>query len=84
LKVSAASPRHKVEEHEVVIDDFIRNFLSKYKMGKTLSIFQQEWYELHKKGVFMDNHLGMITDIQNKNSKLENRITKMRTELSGA
>lgn len=58
MQTSMASPRHKAEEHDVVIDDFIRNFLSKFKMGKTLSIFQQEWYELHKKGVFMDNHLG--------------------------
>lgn len=39
MQTSIASPRHKHEEHDVVIDDFIRNFLSKFKMGKTLSIF---------------------------------------------
>ena len=33
-------------ERDVVIDDFIRNFLTKVKMTKTMNIFQQEWYEL--------------------------------------
>lgn len=31
---------------DVVIDDFIRNFMQKFKMSKTLNIFQQEWHEL--------------------------------------
>lgn len=42
-----------VEEHlpktiqrDVVIDDFIRNFLQRFDMGKTLNVFQQEWHEL--------------------------------------
>ena len=33
-------------ERPVVIDDFIRNFLTKGKMNKTMNIFQQEWFEL--------------------------------------
>ena len=33
-------------ERDVVIDDFIRNFLVKGKMTKTMNVFQQEWYEL--------------------------------------
>jgi len=39
-------------ERDVVIDDFIRNFLVKGKMTKTMNVFQQEWYELQKKGTF--------------------------------
>lgn len=27
-------------------DDFIRNFLIRYKLNKTLDAFQQEWYEM--------------------------------------
>ena len=41
---SAIFPRTIVRD--VVIDDFIRNFLTKVKMTKTMNIFQQEWYEL--------------------------------------
>ena len=34
-----AEPKPKVVERDVVIDDFIRNFLQKFKMSKTLNIF---------------------------------------------
>ena len=40
----AQSPR--TVEREVVIDDFIRNFLTKMKLQKTMNIFQNEWFEL--------------------------------------
>ena len=46
-QVSAASV-----ERPVVVDDFIRNFLTKCSMSKTMNIFQQEWFELQKKGTF--------------------------------
>ena len=36
----------KTLSRDVVIDDFIRNFMLKFKMSKTLNIFQQEWHEL--------------------------------------
>ena len=39
-------------ERPVVVDDFIRNFLTKCNMNKTMNIFQQEWFELQKKGTF--------------------------------
>jgi len=67
-----------------VIDDFIRNFLSKFKMGKTLNIFEQEWHDLSKKGTFHDNALGLITDIATKNERMGEKIEKMKAELKGA
>ena len=36
----------KTLSRDVVIDDFIRNFMQKFNMNKTLNIFQQEWHEL--------------------------------------
>lgn len=71
-------------EREVVIDDFIRNFLVKGKMTKTMNVFQNEWYELQKKGTFQDLGIGLIADIKNKNSKMEGKIAKMTTELKQA
>lgn len=68
----------------MVIDDFIRNFLTKSKMSKTMNIFQQEWFELQKKGTFQDIGIGLITDIQSKNTKMEVKIYKMREELTSA
>jgi len=40
----------KSKQELEVIDDFIRNYLIKHKMMKTLQIFQQDWYELAQKG----------------------------------
>ena len=57
-------------ERPVVIDNFIRNFLTKSKMNKTMNTFQQEWFDLQKKGTFQDVGLGLVTDINNKNIKM--------------
>ena len=57
-------------ERPVVIDDFIRNFLKKLMMNKTMNTFQQEWHDLQKKGIFQDTGIGLISDISNKNDKM--------------
>ena len=71
----------KVIKRDVVIDDYIRNYLAKFNMQKTLNIFQHEWSQLQKKGTFNDNHIGLITDTENKNQRMEERISKMKVEL---
>jgi len=84
MKVFKPEPKPKVVERDVVIDDFIRNFLSAFNMDKTLNIFQTEWHELQKKGTFHDTNIGLITDIGNKNDRLREKIEKMKGELSQA
>jgi hypothetical protein len=44
--VSMKEPVASTIAQDVVIDDFIRNFLTKFKMSKTLNIFHSEWHEL--------------------------------------
>jgi hypothetical protein len=39
IKTYKPESKPKVIERDVVIDDFIRNFLSRFGMGKTLNIF---------------------------------------------
>jgi hypothetical protein len=46
MKTFKGDPKPKAVERDVVIDDFIRNFLSRFGMSKTLNIFMQEWHEL--------------------------------------
>jgi len=75
-------PKPRVINRDVVIDDFIRNFLKRYQMNNTMNIFQQEWHELQKKGTFNDVGLGLITDTENKNERLKEKVTKMKSELS--
>jgi hypothetical protein len=40
MKTYKPEAKPKVLEKEVVIDDFIRNFLQKFAMSKTLNVFQ--------------------------------------------
>jgi hypothetical protein len=74
----------KTISRDVVIDDFIRNFMLKFKMSKTLNIFTQEWHDLQKKGTFHDVQIGLITDMHNKNAKLRSKIDTMKVELKEA
>ncbi len=53
-------------------------------MTKTLNIFMQEWHELQKKGTFQDTNIGFITDIENKNKRLQEKVERMRSDLSEA
>lgn len=80
-KTKRLDVKPKNVKRDVVIDDYIRNYLAKFGMQKTLNIFQNEWSELSKKGTFNDNHLGLITDTENKNKRMEERIKKMKVEL---
>lgn len=81
----------KIINREEVVDDFIRNFFTKYILNKTLEefnvfiyIYQKEYNELAKKGKFNDNYLGPITDAHIKNAKLEEKHLKMKKELEKA
>lgn len=39
MKTYKPEPKPRTVERDVVIDDFVRNFLQKFSMGKTLNIF---------------------------------------------
>ena len=39
---------------------------------------------MQKKGTFHDNHIGLITDIENKNKRLRDKVEKQRRELGEA
>jgi hypothetical protein len=84
MKDYKPEPKPKVIERDVVIDDFIKNFLQRFGMSKTLNIFADEWHELQKKGTFHDNAIGLITDIENKNKRLKDKVEKMKGELGEA
>ena len=41
-------PKASVTQRPEVVDDFVRNFLVKVKMYRTLDCFQTEWFEFHQ------------------------------------
>ena len=84
MKTFKGEPKPKAVERDVVIDDFVRNFLARFQMKRTLNVFMHEWHELQKKGTFQDTNLGFITDVANKNKRLRDKVEKMRAELAEA
>lgn len=50
-----------------VIDDFIRNFLIKVGMNRTLDAFNTEWYELQSAKKLESDALGAVPDVYQRN-----------------
>ncbi|EAR99424.2 flagellar WD-repeat protein PF20 (macronuclear) [Tetrahymena thermophila SB210] len=77
-------PVSKTVKRLEVVDDFIRNFLIKHKMTRSLEVFQQEWYELSQKGRLTSDTIGQVPDVYIRNEKLEDEMDYLRNELDKA
>jgi len=74
----------KVSQRPQVIDDFIRNFLMKYNMKRSLDTFQTEWYEMQQSGKFKDSELQVVPDDYARNQLLYEEVVLSRQELEKA
>jgi len=73
-----------VSKRPEVLDDFIRNFLIKMNLTKTLESFQAEWYELTQKGELTEEDVGVVPDIYLRNQQMDDNVKYLRTELDKA
>jgi len=64
-----------------VVDDFLRNFLLKMKMNRTLEAFETEWYELAATGQLAQEDIGAVPDIYLRNQELDDSLKALRGEL---
>jgi WD40 repeat protein len=74
----------QVQHRPQVIDDFFRNFLTKYGMKRSLESFQSEWYELQQSGKFHDVESNIVPDIYLRNQSLGDELSLLRQELDNA
>eukprot|EP00697_Spironema_sp_BW2_P009050 gnl/Spiro4/23825_TR11787_c0_g1_i1.p1 gnl/Spiro4/23825_TR11787_c0_g1~~gnl/Spiro4/23825_TR11787_c0_g1_i1.p1 ORF type:complete len:615 (+),score=140.34 gnl/Spiro4/23825_TR11787_c0_g1_i1:80-1924(+) len=65
-----------------VIDDFIRNYLIKIKLFKTLDTFQTEWYELKEKGKIGAEDIMVVPNIYQRNQELDDLVKSLKEELA--
>jgi WD40 repeat protein len=65
-------------------DDFVRNFLVRLGMARTLETFQAEWYELKAKGKLKQEDIAPVPDVYLKNQELRDTVSSMRAELEKA
>lgn len=72
-------PKATVSRRPEVVDDFIRNFLIRYKMTRTLDAFQREWYELQTRGG--PDNPELVPDCYVQNEELENKVKFLQREI---
>ena len=73
------TPKAVVSRRPEVVDDFIRNFLIRYKMTRTLDAFQREWYEFQTRGGTDNPEL--VPDCYVQNEELENQVKFLQKEI---
>jgi hypothetical protein len=74
----------KFTQRHVTTDDFIRNFLVRLSMPKTLETFQAEWYELQTKGKLKQEDFSPVPDVYIRNQELREQVASLRNELESA
>lgn len=62
------------------VDDFVRSFLLKIGMQRTLDTFQAEFFELQQKGRLREEDLFDVPDIYARNQQLDDQLKVMRHE----
>jgi len=83
LEATKPAPGAVTKKPEV-IDDFVRNFLLKVGMTKTLEVFETEWYELASTGRLAREEIGPVPDVYMRNKELDDSLKQLRTELEQA
>ncbi|RUS86529.1 hypothetical protein EGW08_005721 [Elysia chlorotica] len=63
-----------------VVDDFVRNFLIRMGLNRTLDCFQTEWYELQERGLLGYTDIGTVPDVYTRNQELEDEIDFIKKE----
>lgn len=71
----------KLTQKPEVIDDFIRNFLAAKGMLKSLDTFQNEWYELQKKGKLCREDTTTVPNVYARNQELAEALQKVRIDV---
>jgi hypothetical protein len=74
-------PRAEVTIVPEATDDFVRNFLVKLNLYKTLNVFQNEWYENVQSGKLKPEDAGTVPDIYIKNQQLNDNVKFLQLEV---
>ncbi|OWF39576.1 sperm-associated antigen 16 protein-like isoform X1 [Mizuhopecten yessoensis] len=77
-----SAPRASVTKREEVVDDYVRNFLVRMGMNRTLDSFQTEWYELQQRGLLHEEDVGVVPDIYLRNQDLDNEVKFLKQEVT--
>lgn len=80
--VLVSAPKSDLTTKPEAIDDFIRNFLVKFNLLKSLNAFQNEWYENLQTGKLKSEDAGPVPDLYAKNQQLIDRTKFLQLEVN--
>uniref|UniRef100_A0A672RTS4 Uncharacterized protein n=1 Tax=Sinocyclocheilus grahami TaxID=75366 RepID=A0A672RTS4_SINGR len=75
-----SSAKHPVLKIPEVVDDFLRNYLVKMGMKRTLGCFQIEWFEMGHKGLMKTDVMQLVPDVYTHNQLLDNELKNVQRE----
>jgi sperm-associated antigen 16 protein len=81
---AVAGPSATVEYLPTVADDYIRNFLLRCGMHRTLDAFNTEWFELRSRGKLPSDDPLAVPDLYAQNERLSATVTRLQLELGHA
>lgn len=76
----SGSAKQNISHIPEVVDDFLRNFLVKMGMSRTLQSFQTEWYEMIQKGTLKNEQVDFVPDAYTHNQLLHNELKTVLSE----
>ncbi|XP_065198947.1 uncharacterized protein LOC135830641 [Sycon ciliatum] len=65
-----------------VTDEFVRGFLVRKGMNKTLRVFEEEWIELAENGQLHPEDVNNFPDVYSENEYLNGQVTFLREEMA--
>ena len=72
------------QENKERIDVFIKNYLMKFNMEKSLKVFEQEFYERLSKGEISLEKIGTVPEVYIKSEQIQKKIGNFQKDLDAA
>lgn len=72
------------QENKERIDVFIKNYLMKFNMEKSLKVFEQEFYERLSKGEISLEKIGTVPEVYIKSEQIQKQIGNFQKDLDSA
>ena len=81
LQTPATAPRGTLSTQPEAVDDFVRNFLVRMGMKKTMQQFQNEWHSLSSSGRIKTSEAGYLPDVVKHNEELSEKTKLLESEV---
>ncbi|CAF1276552.1 unnamed protein product [Didymodactylos carnosus] len=79
--LASAIPKGTLATQPEAVDDFVRNFLVRMGMRKTMQQFQVEWHDLVSSGQIKTNTSGYLPEVYRENEELSERMKLLESEV---